>query len=169
MKTLSAFRCIVLLVSVSLCVAGCEQQPAARRSAGAPTPTPTPAAPSAERVRQETKQALTTAGEYLKEKAQQLAKDFPREREEWRRKFEEQQRELQPRIDELKRRLNDASEDAKPEIRRQLDNLEGDRQRAAVKLEELKNAGAEAWESFKARWRQEEEKRRAQPTPAPSR
>ena len=116
---------------------------------------------------------MSTAGAYLKEKGQEakeklqeLAKNFPQEREEWRRKLEQQQRDLQPRIDELKRRLNEAGEDAKPEIRRQLDHLEVDRQKAAVKLKELGNATAEAWETFKERLRQEESAPAASPTPA---
>ncbi len=66
-------------------------------------------------------------------------------------KMAEQLEQLDAKVEALKDKAAKAGEEAKAEIDKRLAGLSAKQQEARQKLQELKDAGAEKWESLKAR------------------
>lgn len=64
-------------------------------------------------------------------------------------KLEAQLKEIDARIDEWQAKLQGASADARIEAQHQLDKLRGQRDDINQKLEELRNAGENAWDDVR--------------------
>lgn len=163
-----------LVLSSLAVLAGCDRPAVSSAEAQATaTPTPTPGdTTAADRMRAKNSEAAQATGDYLKEKGQQLkvelqnaGEQLGKDKEVWRRQLEEKKRQYQPQIDELKRKAATAGDQAKPEIDRQIAELEVQRQKADEKLAQLKAASGDAWEAFKARWKQEQAAETPKPTP----
>lgn len=122
-------------------------------------------------MNKENAEAARATGDFLKEKGAQLKASLRQagdqigiDKESLQKQLEQARRDYQPQIDELKRRAAAAGEEAKPELNRQISNLEDQRKKADVKLDQLKSATGDAWKTFKARWKEEQ----AAATPLPT-
>jgi len=65
-------------------------------------------------------------------------------------KMETRLKEWGAQLDELVAKGHEASAEAKIDYRKRIDDLKAKHQAAQAKLEELKTAGSEKWETFKA-------------------
>ena len=169
MLLLPCLACLSVVV-----FAGCGRAPVSPRQAQAtPLPTATPSA--AERMNKENAEAARATGDFLKEKGAQLKASLRQagdqlgiDKENLQKQLEQARRDYQPQIDELKRRAAAAGEEARPELNRQIANLEDQRKKADVKLDQLKSATGDAWKTFKARWKEEQSQKIPAPTAAPT-
>lgn len=168
-RNASALCALALLAA---CLPGCERHSAEPPASQPPTPTPVPADAAAERMKSKTGDALAATGDFVKEKGGQvksslgeLADQFSKEKDSYRQKLEQEQRDLAPQIDALKERAARAGDTVRAEFNAQAAALEGQRQRAGQRLDQLKGATREGWESFKDRWRAEDTSPSKSPAP----
>jgi len=124
----------VILIPVALVTlfifSACRQQE---------TPTEKEPKVTGEDVRKESKQALETTGEYLRQK-----------KEEYRVKAEEELNDLKKKVAELQTEVKESGAGAREKLGRELEELKKKEQTAREKLNELEETSAEKWEEFKS-------------------
>jgi len=122
------------LVSVSLFSSACGKQ-----ESSVDEQTQAPPEGSIEKVKEETKEALEAAKTYTLQQKQEYQK-----------KMEAKLDEFDITIAQLKARAETATDEAKVKLDEQVQELQRKQEDARKKLDELKSAGADAWENLKS-------------------